>query len=166
MNKVIKTEDIQNRIFTIRGLQVMIDSDLAQIYGVATKVLNQAVKRNIDRFPESFRFQLIDAEKLELVTNCDRFKKLKHSSVNPYAFTERGVAMLSAVLHSDTAVKVSIQIIQAFVEMKKFLLTNAAIFQRLDNVERKQIETDQKFEQLFKALQSNEITPKQNIFCY
>ena len=164
MNKVIKTEDIQNRIFTIRGLQVMIDSDLAQIYGVATKVLNQAVKRNIDRFPESFRFQLIDAEKLELVTNCDRFKKLKHSSVNPYAFTEQGVAMLSAVLHSDTAVKVSIQIIQAFVEMKKFLLTNAAVFQRLDNVERKQIETDQKFEQLFNALQSNEITPKQNIF--
>ena len=164
MNKVIKTEDIQNRIFTIRGLQVMIDSDLAQIYGVATKVLNQAVKRNIDRFPESFRFRLIDAEKLELVTNCDRFKKLKHSSVNPYAFTEQGVAMLSAVLHSDTAVKVSIQIIQAFVEMKKFLLTNAAVFQRLDNVERKQIETDQKFEQLFNALQTNEIIPKQNIF--
>jgi len=164
MNKVIKTEDIQNRIFTIRGLQVMIDSDLAQIYGVATKVLNQAVKRNIDRFPESFRFQLIEAEKLELVTNCDRFKKLKHSSVNPYAFTEQGVAMLSAVLHSDTAVKVSIQIIQAFVEMKKFLLTNAAVFQRLDNVERKQIETDQKFEQLFNALQTNEIIPKQNIF--
>jgi len=164
MKEIIKTEDIQNRIFTIRGLQVMIDRDLAEIYGVETKVLNQAVKRNIARFPESFRFQLIETEKLELVTNCDRFKKLKHSSVNPYAFTEQGVAMLSAVLHSDTAVKVSIQIIQAFVEMKKFMLTNAAVFQRLDNVERKQIETDQKFEQLFNALETNEITPKQNIF--
>ncbi|MEA3443330.1 MAG: ORF6N domain-containing protein [Bacteroidota bacterium] len=111
MSEIIKTEDIKNRIFTIRGLQVMIDRDLAQIYGVETKVLNQAVKRNIARFPESFRFQLLENEKLELVTNCDRFKKLKHSSVYPYAFTEQGVAMPSAVLRRETAIKVSITII-------------------------------------------------------
>ena len=100
----------------------------------------------------------------ELVTNCDRFKKLKHSSVNPHAFTEQGVAMLSAVLRSDIAVKISIQIMQAFVEMKKFITTNAGIFQRLDNIEQKQIITDQKFEQIFKALEEKSITPKQGIF--
>ncbi|HED37629.1 MAG TPA: ORF6N domain-containing protein, partial [Ignavibacteria bacterium] len=139
MNEIIKTDNIQNRIFTFRNVQVMIDKDLAELYGVETKVLNQAVKRNLNRFPEIFRFQLADNEKNKLVTNCDRFKKLKHSSVNPYAFTEQGVAMLSAVLRSDTAVKVSIQIMQAFVEMKKFISTNADIFFRLDTIEKRQI---------------------------
>src|SRR5674476_1155673 len=89
---------IENRIFTIRGTQVMIDNDLAELYDVDTKVLNQAVKRNISRFPEMFCFRLTIQEKDELVTNCDRFSKLKHSSASPYAFTEQGVAMLSAVL--------------------------------------------------------------------
>ena len=101
---LLKSEEIQNRIFTIRNVQVMIDRDLAELYEVSTKALNQAVKRNLERFPEVFRFQLNDNEKLELVTTCDRFKNLKHSTVNPYAFTEQGVAMLSAVLHSETAV--------------------------------------------------------------
>lgn len=103
---------IENRIFNLRGMQVMIDRDLAELYGVETKVLNQAVKRNIERFPPQFRLQLIDNDLSELVTICDRFEKLKHSSSLPYAFTEQGVAMLSAVLKSGTAVKVSIQIIQ------------------------------------------------------
>ena len=164
MNEIIKTEDIQDRIFTIRSVQVMIDRDLAEMYQVETKVLNQAVKRNINRFPPLFRFQLNEAEKTELVTNCDRFKKLKHSSVNPYAFTEQGVAMLSAVLRSDIAIKVSIQIMQAFVEMKKFITSNAGIFQRLDNVEKKQIITDEKFEQIFKALEDKSTIAKQGIF--
>ncbi len=93
MSDLVRYENIEDRIFNIRGLQVMIDRDLAELYEVGTKVLNQAVKRNIERFPESFRFQLSDTEKKELVTNCDRFKKLKHSSVNPYAFTEQGVAI-------------------------------------------------------------------------
>src|SRR5690606_33794196 len=97
-NAILSQEEIENRIFTIRGLQVMLDRDLAEMYQVETKVLNQAVKRNIERFPQQFRFQLTDNEKIELVTNCDRFESLKHSSVNPYAFTEQGVAMLSAVL--------------------------------------------------------------------
>ncbi len=164
MNEITKIENIQNRIFTIRDVQIMIDKDLAELYQVETKVLNQAVKRNIGRFPKMFRFQLNDAEKFELVTNCDRYRKLKHSSVNPYAFTEQGVAMLSAVLRSDIAVKVSIQIIQAFVEMKKFIATNAIIFQRLDNIEKKQIITDQKFDEVFKALENKSLIPKQGIF--
>ena len=164
MNEIIKTDDIQNRIFTIRGVQVMIDKDLAELYAVSTKRLNEQVKRNIKRFPEVFRFQLSDNEKNKLVANCDRFRKLKHSTVNPYAFTEQGVAMLSAVLHSKTAIDVSIGIMMAFVEMKKFIAVNAGIFQRLDKVEQKQIQTDQKFEQIFQALEDKSISPKQGIF--
>jgi hypothetical protein len=163
-NQIIPVENIQNRIFNIRGVQVMIDKDLAELYQVGTKVLNQSVKRNMDRFPAQFRFQLSDKEKTELVTNCDRFANLKHSSVNPYAFTEQGVAMLSAVLRSETAVKVSIRIMQAFVEMRKLVLGNAALFQRLDKVELKQIEADQKFEQVFKALESRQPQPDKGIF--
>jgi hypothetical protein len=160
----IKIEDIQNRIFTIRGRQIMLDRDLAEVYGVEVKRLNEQVKRNIERFPETFRFQLTDNEKEELVANCDRFKTLKHSSVNPYAFTEQGVAMLSAVLRSKTAVKVSIQIMQAFVEMKRFIATNAGFFQRLEKLEKKQLEADKNFERLFQALEDKSIKPKQGIF--
>ena len=107
-NKIISIGSIRDMIFTFRGLQVMINKDLAELYEVPTKRLNEQVKRNINRFPNNFRFQLTDNEKDELVANCDRFKKLKHSSVNPYAFTEQGVAMLSAVLHSQIAVNISI----------------------------------------------------------
>jgi len=163
-NKIIAAENIKNMIFTFRGMQVMIDRDLAELYGAVTKVLNQAVKRNIERSPDEFRFQLTDSEKNELVTNCDRFATLKYSSVNPYAFTEQGVAMLSAVLKSETAVKMSIQIIKAFVEMKKFISDNAAIFQRLERVEIKQTETDKKIDKIFKALEDKSIKPKQGIF--
>ena len=92
-------------IFTIRDAQVMIDRDLAQIYQVENKRLNEQVKRNISRFPEEFRFQLTNAEKEKLVANCDRFDSLKHSTSPPYAFTEQGVSMLSAVLHSETAIE-------------------------------------------------------------
>jgi len=105
---IMQTEHIQNLIFTIRGVPVMLDRDLAVVYRVETKVLNQAVKRNIARFPQEFRFQINEEERDELVTICDRFEPLKHSTVNPYAFTEQGVSMLSGVLRSDTAVKVSI----------------------------------------------------------
>ncbi len=160
----ISQKQIENRIFTVRGNQVMIDRDLAEMYQVETKVLNQAVKRNIERFPELFRFQLSDSEKTELVTNCDRFESLKHSSNNPFAFTEQGVAMLSAILRSETAVKVSIQIISAFVEMRKLIAGHSGLLQRIDRVEHKQIETDQKFEQVFKALESKDMIPNQGIF--
>jgi hypothetical protein len=162
--ELIHTDNIQDSIFTFRELQVMIDRDLATLYCVETKVLNQAVKRNRERFPENFRFQLSDKEKQQLVTDCDRFEKLKHSSNNPYAYTEQGVAMLSAVLHSKTAIKVSIHIMQAFVEMKKFIATNAGIFHRLDKVEQKILQSDENFKKLFKALEDRKITPKQDIF--
>jgi hypothetical protein len=163
-NKIIAAGNIKNMIFSFRGLQIMIDRDLAELYGVSTKRLNEQVKRNLNRFPESFRFQLTDNEKIELVANCDRFNKLKHSSVNPYAFTEQGLAMLSAVLNSKTAVEVSIKIMDAFVDMRKFILNNATIFQRLDKIEQKQIENNNKFELLFQALENNTIKPKQGIF--
>lgn len=163
-NNIITEGNIKSMIFSFRSLQVMVDRDLASLYGVETKVLNQAVKRNIERFPKSFRFQLTDIEKLELVTNCDRFIKLKHSSSNPYVFTEQGVAMLSAVLRSQTAIKVSIRIMEAFIEMKNFISNNAAIFQRIGNIEMKQMATDEKIDKIFEALQSNNLQPKQGIF--
>ena len=134
---------VESRILTIRDVQVILDRDLAELYGVQTARLNEQVKRNSRRFPEAFRFQLNQQETDELIANCDRFKTLKHSSFCPYAFTEQGVAMLSAVLHSDTAVDISIRIMNAFVAMRHFLLSNAQVFQRLDRMELKQLETDQ-----------------------
>ena len=161
---IISQKDIESQIFTIRGLQVMIDRDLAEMYQVETKVLNQAVKRNSERFPIQFRFQLTENEKIELVIICDRFDSLKHSSSNPNVFTEQGVAMLSAVLRSKIAVQISIQIINAFVEMRKFIANHYGLLQRMDGIERKQIETDQKFEQVFKALESKNAIPNQGVF--
>lgn len=164
-NEIALTQQvIESRIFTIRNLPVMIDRDLAELYGVETKRLNEQVKRNIERFPDTFRFQLNEAERDELVANCDRLETLKHSSVMPYAFTEQGVAMLSAVLRSDTAIRVSIRIMQAFVEMRKFLMQNAQIFQRLDRMEIKQMEADKKFQQIFRALESKHPQHDKGIF--
>jgi hypothetical protein len=142
----------------------MIDRDLADLYHVEVKRLNEQVKRNTERFPENFRFQLIDNEKDELVANCDRFESLKHSSNNPFVFTEQGVAMLSAVLRSDIAVNVSIQIINAFVEMRKVLNNSIGLLQRMEGIERKLIESDQKFEMVFKALEQKTNLPTQGIF--
>ena len=127
-NTIIPLKYIQGMIFTIRGVPVMVDRDLADIYQVENKRLNEQVKRNLSRFPEAFRFQLTDAEKEQLVANCDRFDSMKHASSNPYVFTEQGVSMLSAVLRSETAIKVSIQIINASVEMRHFLQSNADLF--------------------------------------
>lgn len=164
-NQIVSTTKIQNCIFTIRGVQVMLDSDLAEIYQVEVKRLNEQVKRNIDRFPEKFRFQLTKRETEDLksqfaTSNLEHGGRRKLS----FVFTEQGVSMLSAVLRSETAVKVSILVMDAFVEMRKFIATNAGVFQRLDKVELKQIETDQKFEQIFKALEDKSIKPKQGIF--
>lgn len=174
MEIAINQKEIENRIFTIRGIQVMIDKDLAEIYGVETKVLNQAVKRNIERFPGTFRFQLAENEyndysRSQIVTLNGRIKntKLKRGQnlkYLPYAFTGQGVAMLSAVLRSETAIMVSIHIMNAFVEMRKLVLANAGLFHRLDKIEMKQLETDQKFEQVFSALESKEKAPDKGIF--
>jgi hypothetical protein len=158
------TPEIESRIFTIRGLQVMLDRDLAELYGVEVKVMNQAVKRNVDRFPERFRFQLNRMETNELVTNCDRFKSLKHSSVLPYAFTESGVAMLSAVLRTDIAVSTSIKIMDAFVTLRKLISASTGIIQRLESVEQKQIETDKKVDKIFDALDNKDGVPNRGVF--
>ena len=155
---------IESRIFTIRGLQVMLDRDLAELYQVPVKALNQAVKRNINRFPERFRFQLGKMETSELVTNCDRFKNLKHSSVLPCAFTESGVAMLSTILRSETAVSVCVKIMDAFVAMRKILSINTGFIQRLETVEIKQIETDKKVDAVLNALQNKDAIPKCGVF--
>jgi len=160
--------EIESRIFTIRYLQVMIDRDIAEMYGVETKVLNQAVKRNVERFPVKCRFQLSQIERNRLVTNCDRLESLKHSSSMPYVFTEQGVAMLSAVLKSPTAIQISLHIMDAFVKMRSFIADNTGLFQRLDNMEQRhlqfQVETDQRFEQVFKALETKSDLPNQGIF--
>jgi len=165
-NEINLVKTIQKRIHTIRGVQVMLDSDLAEFYGVETKILNQAVKRNIERFPEEFMFQLNKEEYNSLRSQIVTLKagRGKHRKYLPYVFTEQGVAMLSAVLKSETAVEVSIKIMRAFVVMRKFILKNAEIFQRLDRIEYKQLEYDKKFEKVFKALESKESLPKQGIF--
>ena len=134
-DEVVVTTPVESRIMSIRGNQIMIDRDLAELYGVKTKRLNEAVKRNIERFPERFRFQLTKEEMAELVANCDRFNSLKHSTVRSYAFTEQGVAMLSTVLRSETAIRVSIRIMDAFVAMRRFMVTNAEVFQRLSTMD-------------------------------
>lgn len=159
----LSQQHIENRIFTIRGKQVMFDRDLAEMYQVEVKRLNEQVKRNIDRFPETFRFQLNSQEKDKLVANCDRFESLKHSTVNPYAFTEQGVAMLSAVLRSEIAVKVSIQIMNAFVELRKLVGQETLQHLRLSSIENKLIEHDQKFNKLFTALENNKL-PQRGVY--
>ena len=136
---------------------------MATIYEVATKVLNQAVKRNVERFPERNCFRLNSDENRELVTNCDRFKTLKHSSSLPTAFTEQGVAMLATILHSETAIRVSLQIMDAFVSMRHFLMHNGGLVNRLVRVEGKEIEQDRrllehdhKIDSLFEAMDRRE----------
>lgn len=155
---------IQNKILVIRNQQVMIDRDIAELYGVETKRLNEQVKRNIERFPADFMFALNKAEKDELVANCDWFNTLKHSTVMPNAFTEQGVAMLSSVLKSQTAVDVNIKIMRAFVSMRKFILNNAQIFQRLDSLEMHRIESDKRIDELFDRMDRYAIDDTQGIF--
>jgi len=118
METLVSTEVIENKVFLIRGQKVMLDRDLAMLYEVETKVLNQAVKRNFEKFPDDFMFKLNDNELKELVANCDRFKSLKHSTSAPYAFTDYGVAMLSNVLKSKKAIAVNIQIIKLFSKLR------------------------------------------------
>ena len=163
-------EEIAQLIMNVRGMQVMVDRDLAVLYGVETKRLNEQVRRNIERFPERFRFQLTKEETDELVANCDRLKALKHSTVTPYVFTEQGISMLSTVLHSQTAIAVSIKIMDAFVSMRRFIATNAQLFQRLETIEYHQLEmkqhqevTDKRIDEVFKRLDAN-IPPIQGIF--
>ncbi|MEA3415004.1 MAG: ORF6N domain-containing protein [Thermodesulfobacteriota bacterium] len=165
--QMTKFNDIQSRIFEVRGLQVMLDYVLAELYGVEVKRLNEQVKRNINRFPKRFRFQLTKQELENLKSQfATSSKDSQHGGKRKlsYAFTEQGVSMLSAVLKSETAINVSIQIMDAFVNMRKFLTNNASIFQRLDKVEQKQLITDTKLDKVLNAIELKEITPKQGIF--
>ncbi|NOQ56292.1 MAG: ORF6N domain-containing protein [Nanohaloarchaea archaeon] len=164
-DNIIISDEIKNRIYTIRGLQVMIDRDLALLYDVETRIINQAVKRNSKRFPKEYCFKLNDDEFSKwisqiVMSNEDKMGLRRH----PYVFTEQGIAMLSAVLRSKTAVKVSIDIINAFVIMRRFIYANAQIVQRLDNLEIKQLETNKKIDSVLDAMEVKEIQPKQGIF--
>lgn len=163
-NLIINENDIKNKIHTIRNLQVMLDKDLAELYGVETKVFNQAVKRNIKRFPQNYRFQLTENEKNQLVTNCDWLNSLKHSSSLPYVFTEQGVSMLSAILKSDKAIDISIKIIDSFVSMRKLISQNIPIFERFERIEQRLNIHDENFDKLFEALEDKTLKPKQGIF--
>ena len=184
----LTNEDIKNLIYTIRGKQVMLDSDVAMLYHYETKKLNQAVKRNIDRFPEKFCFQLTEDEfsnlrsqivtlnknsinenstthslRSQITTLNENIGRGKHRKYLPYAFTEQGIAMLSGLLKNDIAIQVSINIMNAFVEMRKFLMINGQLFERLTNVEYQLQEHDKKFDEVFNQLQLEE-NIKQRIF--
>jgi hypothetical protein len=166
--ELVQQDHIQGKIFTIRDLQVMLDSDLASLYQTETKFINRAVKRNPMRFPESFAFQLSEQEweglRFQNGTLNDKVGRGQHRKYLPWVFTEQGVAMLSAVLNTERAIVASTQIMQAFVAMRNFLLNNASVFQRLDQVELKQLKTDEKLEQIFKALEAGKPEPSQGIF--
>ncbi|MDO9399421.1 MAG: ORF6N domain-containing protein [bacterium] len=137
VKNLISVDIIENKILYIRGQKVMIDRDLAVLYGVETKVLNQAVKRNIERFPDDFMFRLNKIETNVLVTNCDRFAILKHSSSCPYVFTEQGVAMLSSVLKSKRAIDINIAIMRTFVNIRKFVSTYEGLAMKIAEIEKK-----------------------------
>lgn len=164
-------KDIKNLIYTIRGNQVMIDSDVAMLYHYETKNINKAVKRNIDRFPEEFCFQLTESEFQTLRFQIGTSKQ--NDDLNdevrggrrylPYVFTEQGIAMLAGVLKNDIAVKVSINIIKSFIEMRKLITSNGRIFERLTSIEYKLLEHDKKFDEVFNQLQLEE-NIKQRIF--
>ena len=167
-------DSIRSRILTIRGVQVILDRDIAILYGVETKALNQAVKRNRERFPDRFMFQLTEEElgnwKSQIVTSNPSLEQSIRMGVRraPYAFTEQGVAMLSAVLKSETAIRVSIQIMDAFSAMRRSLASIAPILSRLDVVERRQI-TDQsrneeRFDMIFKAMDGGDFPPQKVFF--
>ena len=179
----ISNEEIKNLIYTIRGKQVMLDSDVAMLYHYPTKRINEAVNRNKQRFPQNFCFQLTDEEyeilrckNVTLNENMvdsslrSQFAALnenkgrgKHRKYLPYVFTEQGIAMLSGLLKNDIAIQVSINIMNAFVEMRKFLMSNGQVFERLTNVEYKLLEHDKKFDKVFNQLQQEE-NIKQQIF--
>lgn len=199
----IQSGNIENRILTIRGQYVMLDRDLAFLYGVETKRLNEAVKRNIERFPDDFMFQLTKEESLrsqiatsndmesqafynnddglrcKIVTSNEESKRSQIATTSnrggtrylPYAFTENGIAMLSSVLRSPTAIEVNIRIMRAFTAMRRFLANNAQVFQRLETMEYHQLEmkqhqeeTDKRIEEVFRRLDESACVPKQGIF--
>ena len=160
----ILQKNIENRIVMIRDTQVMLDGDLAEIYQVETRVLNQAVKRNSERFPDDFMFRLTQAEWDNLKSQNVISREHGGRRKKPYVFTEQGVAGLSGVLKSETASRVHVAIMRAFVAMRKLIRNNHLLSARLDLLEHKQLETNQKLEQVFKALERKDIIPHQGVF--
>ena len=163
--------NIEPLIKVVRGQQVMLDKDLATLYGVEAKVLNQAVKRNVERFPDDFRFQLTKKECLRSQIVTLNEKQGQHLKYMPYAFTEQGVAMLSSVLRSQTAIEVNIRIMRAFVSMRHFMVNNASVFSRLETMEYHQLEmqqhqqeTDKRIDEVFRRLDEGNAKPKQGVF--
>ncbi len=148
-NLPIPAERIERGIFVLRGQRVMLDADLAELYGVPTKALNQAVKRNLERFPSDFMFQLTEAEKQQVVTTCDHLRKLKFSAALPYAFTEHGAIMLASVLNSPAAVNASIHVVRAFLRLRMLLASHAELTKRMETLEKKY---DRRFRVVFDAI--------------
>jgi len=163
-SNIVVRQEIENRIYSIRGLQVMLDSHLADFYEVKPIRLREQVKRNSSRFPEDFMFQLNELEVEFMVSQNAIPSKQYLGGYLPYVFTEQGVAAISAILKSDKAVQISIQIARAFVEMRKLLLNNAGLLQRVEKIETKLIENDANFERVFNALETKNSKPTQNIF--
>jgi hypothetical protein len=153
-NEIVPIMQIESRILEIRGHKVMIDADLADIYGVPTKALNQAVKRNLERFPRDFMFQLTKSEKEEVVTNCDHLSKLKYSPGLPYVFTEHGTIMAANVLNSPRAVEVSVYVVRAFVRLREMIASNKELAKKLDELEKKYDKHDKQFMVVFDAIRS------------
>jgi len=149
---IVPIERIASRILSIRAHRVMLDSDLAGVYGTTTKALNQAVKRNRHRFPTDFMFQLTRREKTEVVTNCDHLRKLKYSASLPFAFTEHGAVMLASVLNSSTAVQASIAVVRAFIRLRQFLATHKQLARKLAELEGRLEEHDEEITALFEAI--------------
>lgn len=160
-------QPIEPLIITLRGQRVILDSDLAGIYGVQTKVLNQAVKRNADRFPEDFMFRLTEAEKTEVVTNCDHLQNLKFSPQLPAAFTEHGAMMAAMVLNSPEAVAMSVFVVRAFVQMRERLAANAEVLKRLAEIDKTLLEHNDAlgmiWQQLLPLLEPPPDPPKRKI---
>jgi hypothetical protein len=166
MNEITASidETIKTKIYTIRGLQVMLDSDLAELYDVKPIRLREQVKRNSARFPDDFMFQLNDNE-VEIMVSQNAIPSKQHLGGSlPYVFTEQGVASISGVLTNKIAIEINIKIMRAFVEMRRFISNNALIFQRLDSLEQKQFKTDDKVEAILSAIEDKSIKPKQGIF--
>jgi len=166
MNELTASIDdsIKTKIYTIRGLQVMLDRDLAELYDVKPIRLREQVKRNRDRFPDDFMFQLNDNE-VEIMVSQNAIPSKQHLGGNlPYVFTEQGVASISGVLSNKIAIEINIKIMRAFIEMRRFISNNALIFQRLDLLEQKQFKTDDKVEAILNAIEDKSIKPKQGIF--
>lgn len=145
----IPIERVERGIFVLRGQRVMLDTDLAELYGVATKALNQAVKRNANRFPADFMFQLTEEEKKQVVTTCDHLRKLKFSPTLPHAFTEHGAVMLASVLNSPSAIQASLHVVRAFVRLRLMLASHTELAKRVEALEKKY---DRRFRVIFDAV--------------